>query len=133
MNKETLLAYKSIRRELQSIEKQIEQLREDARSVGGVRYTDSPRGRGEPVPPQQRYMERLEELSALYETKKAQLMESQIAIERAITSLPPELRTLMRYRYIDCMRWEDVNAKMYISATTSKRLHIKALRLLTKD
>lgn len=131
MTKETLLAYKSIRRELQSIEKQIEQLREDARSVKGVRYTDSPRGRGEPVPAQQRYMERLEELSALYEDKKAQLMESQIAIERAITFLPPELRTLMRYRYIDGMRWEDVNEKLYISAATSKRLHRKALRLLT--
>ncbi|MBQ8514643.1 MAG: sigma-70 family RNA polymerase sigma factor [Ruminococcus sp.] len=132
MTKETLLAYKNIRRELQSIEKQIMQLKADARSVKGVRYTDSPRGRGEPVSAQQRYIERLEELSALYEDKKAQLMESQIAIERAITSLPPELRILMRYRYIDGMRWEDVNAKMYISEPTSKRMHRKAMQLIGK-
>lgn len=131
MTKENLLAYKNIRKELKSIEHQIEQLKTDARSVRGVRYTDSPRGRGEPVPAHQRYMERLEELSALYEDKKAQLVESQIAIERAITSLPLELRTLMRYRYIDGLEWFKINTKLNISRDTSMRWHRKALEKIS--
>lgn len=133
MTKETLLAYKSIRRELQGVEEQIAQLREDARSTKGIRYADSPRGRGEPVAAQQRYIERLEELSALYAEKKAQLMENQIAIERAIASLPPELRALMRYRYIDGYGWIRINREMHISKSTAMRWHTAALQKISES
>lgn len=133
MTKEELITYKVKKKELDDIEKRIQHLRCDARSTKGVRYTDSPRGGGEPVPAQQRYIERLEELSALYEAKKAELQTSLIAIERAIASLPPELRLMMRYRYIDGYKWEQVNEMMHISEPTSKRMHRKALKLLQND
>jgi len=89
-----------------------------------------PRGRGEPISSQQRYIEQLEELSDLYEDKKADFVETQIAIERAISSLPPELRLLMRYRYVDGLKWEEVNEKMHISHMTSVRMHKMALKKL---
>ncbi|MGN0592023.1 MAG: RNA polymerase sigma factor [Ruminococcus sp.] len=133
MTKEELISYKYIKKEIEDIKNRINQLRTEARSPKGVQYSDAYRGRGEPVPAQQRYMERLEELSALYEAKKAELQTSLIAIERAIASLPPELRLMMRYRYIDGYKWEQVNEMMHISEPTSKRMHRKALKLLQND
>lgn len=137
MTKEELKTYRHIKKELEDIKNRIKQLREAARSPKGISYDSQPRGRGEPVSSQQRYIEQLEELSELYEEKKAELMKTQIAIERAISSLPPELKLLMRYRYIDGLRWGQVNKQMgeaygkeSISERTSKRLHAEALRCL---
>ncbi len=132
MTKKELLAYKNIKSELQDIEKRIDKLRKDARSPKGISYSDMSRGRGEPISSQQRYIEQLEELSDLYEERKAKLVETQIAIEKAISSLPPELRLLMRYRYIDGMRWEEIAETMHISIGTFHNWHNKAL-LLLKD
>jgi len=137
MTKPELLAYKGIKAELEDLEKRIEALRADARSPKGICYSDAPKGRGEPISSLQKYIEALEDLSELYEDKKSELMKTQIAIERAIFSLPPELSLLMRYRYIDGMKWEEVNQKIgevygkeSISEPTSKRLHNKALKRL---
>lgn len=131
MTKKELLAYRPIKEELNDLEKRIDKLRKDARSPKGISYSDMPRGRGEPISSQQRYIEQLEELSDLYEERKAKLVETQIAIERAISSLPSELRLLMRYRYIDGLKWEDVNEKLHISHSQSVRMHKYAVRLLT--
>lgn len=137
MTKKELLSYRSIKKELNDLEKRIDELRKNARSPKGISYSDMPRGRGEPISAQQRYIEQLEELSQLYEERKAKLVKIQIAIERAISSLPSELRLLMRYRYIDGLRWGQVNKQMgeaygkeSISERTSKRLHAEALRCL---
>lgn len=132
MTKKELLAYKSIKSELKDINKRIDELRKDARSPKGISYSDMPRGRGEPISSQQRYIEQLEELSQIYEERKAKLVDTQIAIERAISSLPSELRLLMRYRYIDGMRWEEIAETMHISIGTFHNWHNKAL-LLLKD
>lgn len=132
MTKKELLAYRPIKKEFNDLEKRIDELRKDARSPKGISYSDMPRGRGEPISSQQRYIEQLEELSDLYEERKAKLVETQIAIERAISSLPSELRLLMRYRYIDGMRWEEIAETMHISIGTFHNWHNKAL-LLLKD
>ena len=131
MTKKELLTYRPIKKELNDLEKRIEELRKDARSPKGISYSDMSRGRGEPISSQQRYIEQLEELSDLYEERKAKLVETQIAIERAISSLPSELRLLMRYRYVDGLKWEDVNEKLHISHSQSVRMHKYAVRLLT--
>lgn len=132
MTKAELLAYGPIKKELSDLEERIEELRTDARSPKGISYDRQPRGRGEPISSQQRYIEQLEELSQIYEERKAKLVDTQIAIERAISSLPSELRLLMRYRYIDRMRWEEIAETMHISIGTFHNWHNKAL-LLLKD
>ena len=133
MTKETLMQCSAKRRELQQISRRIEALRADARSTKAVCYDNEPKSKGEPVAAVQRYIERLEELSALYEEKKADLMQDIITVERAISVLPSDLRMLIRYRYIDGYKWEQVNEMMYISEPTSKRMHRKALHLLQND
>lgn len=131
MTKEELLSYKNIRRELEDIRKRINQLKDDARSPKGVRFTDTPVCRGEPLSSQQSYIEQLEKLSELYEKKKSELVTAQLAIERAISSLPSELAVLMRHRYIDGMRWFEINAELNISKDTSMRWHRKALEKIS--
>lgn len=132
MTKETLMQCSAKRRELQQISRRIETLRADARSTKAVCYDNEPKSKGEPVAAVQRYIEQLEELSALYEEKKADLMQDIICVERAISVLPSDLRMLMRYRYIDGYKWEQVNEMMYISERTSKRMHKAAMELLKK-
>ena len=132
MTKETLMQCSAKRRELQQISRRIETLRADARSTKAVCYDNEPKSKGEPVAAVQQYIEQLEELSALYEEKKADLMQDIIAVERAISVLPSDLRMLMRYRYIDGYKWEQVNEMMYISERTSKRMHKAAMELLKK-
>lgn len=133
MTKEELLSYKNIRRELEDIKKRINQLKEDARSPKGVRFTDTPVCRGEPISSQQRYIEQLEKLSELYEEKKSLLVKTQIAIERAISSLPPELAILMRLRYIDNKKWFTINVELNISEATSMRWHRIALEKINNS
>lgn len=130
MTKETLLQCKHKQKELQQLESRIAALRADARNTKAVCYDNTPKSKGEPVAAVQRYIEQLETLSALYETKKADLMQDVITVERAIFTLPSELRMLMRARYILGMKWEVINEKMCISESTSKRMHQKALQLL---
>lgn len=132
MTKETLMQCSAKRRELQQISRRIETLRADARSTKAVCYDNEPKSKGEPVAAVQRYIEQLEELSALYEEKKADLMQDIICVERAISVLPSDLRMMMRYRYIDGYKWEQVNEMMYISERTSKRMHKAAMELLKK-
>lgn len=133
MTKEELLQYRANRKELRQIEERIQDVRANARSAKAVRYGSVPsKENGEPVAAVQSYIEQLEILSALYENKKADLTRDVIAIELAITSLPSELRTLMRYRYIDGLNWETINDLLYLSAPTSKRMHRRALAALQK-
>ena len=82
----------------------------------------------EPLSRQQRYVEALEQLSAEYEETTAAWAEKAAEIERAVRQLPPKLGELLRLRYIDGLKWEQVNERLYISPTTSKRLHHAALK-----
>lgn len=130
MTKETLQQCRHKRKELQQLESRIAALRADARNTKAVCYDNTPKSKGEPVAAVQRYVEQLETLSALYEEKKAELQSDIIDMERGILVLPSEHAMLMRLRYIDGMRWEDVNSALFISSSKSKQLHREALKIL---
>ena len=133
MTKEELKSCRKAALAVQSIKRRIKSLKECACSVGGVRYDSEPRGRGEPLTRQQRYIETLEELSAEYEDSLVLWAQQTAALERAIRSFPPELGELIRLRYVDGLKWEQVNAQLYISSTQSKRMHHDALKKLGVD
>ena len=129
MTKEELLQYGSIKRELADIQKRLSAL-EKNKGYHGMAYSDTPRQRGEPVPEAQRYVEQKEALEQLYLRKQRELLEKQASVENAITLLPPDLRRLMRYRYLDCMTCEQVCVEMACSWDTFQRWHKKALVML---
>ena len=66
-------------------------------------------------------------LRDLYRTKLDSLIEGQLRIERAIESLDPTERELMRLRYIDGEEWLDICAIIHYEWTQTHRIHSRAL------
>ena len=66
-------------------------------------------------------------LIRLYREKLAELIEGQLKIEKAIESLNPVERELMRLRYIDGADWTEVAATIHYEWTQTHRIHAKAL------
>ena len=59
--------------------------------------------------------------------KLADLIEGQLRIEKAIESLEPIERELLRLRYIDGAEWIDVAAEIHYEWTQTHRIHARAL------
>lgn len=131
MTETELLAYRDIIAAVKDIEGRIRSLKLEACSPKGMRYSGTPGG-STPLSAQQKYIEGLEALSELYEEEKAKLMGAQIAIERAIASLPLELRRVIEYRCIDCLTWQEISKKTGFSTTWLRRRYSDALELLEK-
>ena len=131
MTLETLKQCRSASLARTAVKRRIAELREDATGISGIRYDgDMPHTRGEPLSRQQRYVEALEQLSAEYEETTTVWAERAAEIERAVRFLPPKLGELVRLRYMDGLKWEQVNEQLYVSHMTSVRMHRKALELL---
>ena len=134
MTLETLKQCRSASLARTAVKRRIAELRKDATGISGIRYDgDMPRTRGEPLSRQQRYVEALEQLSAEYEETTTVWAERAAEIERAVRFLPPKLGELVRLRYIDGLKWEQVNEQLCISEETSKRMHRKAMQNLKND
>lgn len=73
------------------------------------------------------------ELLAMYTAKQDWLYDELLAVEAAIGTLPPHLRVLMRYRYIDGLRWEAICGKMNYSWQQIHNLHRRALDILRTE
>lgn len=134
MTLETLKQCRSASLARTAVKRRIAELRKDATGISGIRYDgDMPHTRGEPLSRQQRYVEALEQLSAEYEETTTVWAERAAEIERAVRFLPPKLGELVRLRYIDGMKWEQVNEQLCISEATSKRMHRKIMQNLKND
>lgn len=134
MTLETLKQCRSASLARTAVKRRIAELREDATGISGIRYDgDMPHTRGEPLSRQQRYVEALEQLFAEYEETTTVWAERAAEIERAVRFLPPKLGELVRLRYIDGMKWEQVNEQLCISEATSKRMHRKIMQNLKND
>lgn len=72
----------------------------------------------------------LAELLGRYEALLSDLAAEQLAIEKAIENLEPTARMLMRYRYIDGRKWEEICLLMSYSWRQVHRLHAAALETL---
>ena len=62
-----------------------------------------------------------------YREKLGSLIEGQLKIEKAIESLNPTERELMRLRYIDGTDWTEVAATIHYEWTQTHRIHARAL------
>lgn len=66
-------------------------------------------------------------LRDLYREKLADLIDGQLKIEKAIESLNPTERELMRLRYIDGADWTEVAATINYEWAQTHRVHSRAL------
>ena len=70
------------------------------------------------------------ELQERYEAKIAEMTKEMMLIEEAIDALEPTARMLLRYRYLDGLKWEEVCVRMNYSWMQTHRIHANALNQL---
>ena len=132
MTKERLREYRDLHRELKQIEEKVETMESTLYSPKIPRITGMPSAAGNGNSKEDLAAKHIELLD-YYRKKQQELYTEQLAIEKAIESLDGVERTLMRYRYIEGLTWEEVCVKMNYGWTQTHKIHGKALQMLKKD
>ena len=129
MTKERLRAYQTIKKELEQLRNQIKEIEAALYYPKIQRITDMPA-----APSSGKRQEDLAiyhlELQDRYKAKIEALTAEQLAIEEKIEQLAPTMRMLIRHRYIEGLKWEEICCKMNYSWRQIHRLHAEALKKL---
>lgn len=102
--------------------------------IGGMRYGDTPHGRGERLSPEQSYVEQGERLE--YDLKRCQnaMADAEKELKCLTAQLPPLQRQLIEEYYISGYEWGEINARHKINHGKSRYQHLKALeKILDKS
>lgn len=125
-----LRSYRYLKSEAERLEEELAEWRSKAekmtRELSGM---PSGSGGGDKVPA---CVEKIWELERKLSAKLSDAVEQRQAIERAIESLPDKKKQLMRYRYIDGMKWEKVAVEMNMEYRWVLRIHGRALQEICK-
>lgn len=130
MTKERLRNYQNIKREREQLKHQLEEIEAALYYPKIQRLTDMPGGGRKEGNPQEDLAIHHIELQERYNAKLEELAAEQLAIEQAIETLDPTERMLLRYRYIDGLKWEEVCVKIGYSWVQTHEHHGRALRKL---
>ena len=134
MTKEELQRYQAIVYERKQVALELEELRAMLYGVTSPQITGLPgtsvRRRSAIETNVTEHTEELQALEAYYKELGAKLLRQQLAIEKAIDSLEPTARVLLRYRYIEALKWEEICVALNYSWRQVHRLHNAALREL---
>lgn len=110
MTKEQLRNYQSLKREIRRLEQRLRALERRPESEEAI----------------------LRPLWEFYKAKLDELTKAQLEIERAIESLTPVERELIRLRYIDDRPWHRVASEIHYSEPQTLRIHGDILEKLKK-
>lgn len=129
MTKERLRNYAILKEERNQLRRQLEELE------AALYYPKIQRLNGMPSAPSKEntlelMVARHAELQEKYEAKIAEMNAEMFLIEEAIEALNPTARMLLRYRYLECLKWEEVCVKMNYSWMQTHRIHANALKQL---
>lgn len=130
--KARLKQYRTIKREWEQIGRQLEELEANLYDPKPPRLTGLPAS-STGDDPRDGMIDQREELRKLYTAKERELAAEQLAIEKAIDSLDPVARLLLRSLYIEGMAWKDVGAVIHYSRAQANRIHDKALERLERE
>lgn len=132
MTKERLRQYQQLKFEKERMEEKLEELEAAMVSPRTQELNAMPKAQ---QPTAGSIMDKLIEqhlaLKDLYASKLRELNDTLMDIETAIESLTdPTERNLMRLRYIDGLRWEEVTVAIGYSWQQTHRIHARALERL---
>lgn len=130
MTKEELKSYKALKREQEQIEEKLWELEATIGDPKTAKMDGMPHGSPSGGSGLENVVARYIELKERYEAKRAEILAKQLAIETAIESLDPDERRMMRYRYIDGMKWEEVCVAMPYSWNQAHLIHRRVLAKL---
>lgn len=130
MDKKTLLNYRAMELELEQLSELIERV--DARITEAKipKLSLQPKGQGMAHDVIGANLAHLEALKEMYERRCNTISSTLMEIEEAIDGLESSERILMRYRYIEGMKWNDIAEKMKCSERDAKREHGRILQKL---
>ena len=127
MTKEELKQYRKLGMELERLENTIARMQAEIESPKKQLITGMPHG-GNPVTMEDK-VAKLLDIQALYNRQWDKLIELRRQIETAIAGVQdPRERTLLGYRYIDGLSWEEICVKMNYSWRQIHRIHARALK-----
>ena len=130
MTKDRLRNYANLKEECEQLRRQLEELE------ATLYYPKIQRLNGMPSAPSKEntlelMIARHVELQEKYEAKIAEMTAEMLQIEVAIETLDPTARMLLRYRYMDGLKWEEVCVRMNYSWMQTHRIHANALNQLS--
>lgn len=128
ITKEELKQYRSLTNEIENLNEKIVRLRSQLELASTQIMTGMPHGSDGEVDKIGKALSILEEAQKRYYDKLIEITELTLKIEKAIENLTPTERLLIRYRYMDFMKWEDICSKLKLSWKQSHNLHKKILR-----
>ena len=133
MTKEELKQYLSIKRERQQIAVLIMELEATMAAPATQKLTGMPRNPSGPKSSVEIMVERHTALLEQYREKLEQMDAAQAKIEAVIETLDSVERTLMRHKYIEGMKWEEVCVAMSYSWRRVHQIHAAALNKLREE
>ena len=126
-----LHAYTDRKYELQLLEQQLERLEASITAPRIQAMDGMPHGHGG-GDAMASIVAELVGLQEKYKAKILQLTKAQEEVEQLIDSLEPRERSLMRFRYIDGMAWDEVCVAMNYSWRQTHNIHSRALDQLVE-
>lgn len=129
MTKEELKAYRSILQEIRQIREELARLK--AGGPLGVRLTGLPRGSGTSDPVGRAAVEAAA-LCELLDARLCRLFRLRAEIEGAVAALTSRERLLIRKRYMEGKRWEQIAVEMGYTYQHVLKLHGRALQNMQK-
>lgn len=133
MNKEELKKYVPLMREAEDLKKQVERLEDEAKSLKAVVIDGMPK-RNCVNDSVGNIVVRVNDLRTEYLEKYDLALCELYKIERIIENLENSIeRQLMRKRYIEGKRWEDICVELSYSWKQIHRIHSKILKNMKDD
>jgi len=115
MTEKELSKYYYLTIEIKDIEERIAKF---GNGVGSKEFGNEISGTGKKESIQEKYME----LKSLYIEKRLDALEEYIRIEKYISDVEdPEIRLIMRLRFMDLKDWDEIGAKVHCDRTTVAR------------
>lgn len=125
-----LKQYQSILREMKQIKEKIKELEYSKYSIKSPEWNDMPTGGFGTNDKIGKILVAIEEQIEKYWGKYRQLLELQNRIENAISKLDPIEREVLRYRYFNGKKFEEISCIIHYSFRTVRRIHKRALEKL---
>lgn len=124
--KEYLNSYKKLCRKLQSLEEQLQSLRETEQAAKIQRLTDTPKGCRQTDLSD--YMARVDELEQEIQVKRQECICKKLEIERCIVQMEDGVECdVLHKRYIESKPWERICVEINYSWMQTHRIHGNAL------
>ena len=131
MTKERLRRYIWLKQECRQLQAYLDRIRNDMSVVTSPRLTGMPHAK-DPKGLDEIVI-RYEEICGKYEKQLKRYQQETVAIENAIEGVQdPRLRLILRYKYMDGLKWETIADLMHYEMSWVTRLHGRALQEIEK-